>query len=71
MTKKKPERKRKPISIDELEALLEREQDTAVEILPNGEIVVAGEYTNKQRGGRMPLTYRENLGGEYSPARAA
>ena len=49
-------------TIMELEAILKSEEDTPVEILPNGEIrnIGSGPSTKK------PLTMRENLGGEYA-----
>lgn len=51
------------LSIDELEHLLMREDEVALEILPNGEIRQkgAGEAMNLK-----PLTMRERLGGEYA-----
>lgn len=51
--------------IDELEALLNSEQDTAIQILPNGEIRELGHATTAETGNKKPLTMRENLGGEY------
>ncbi|MEE9254610.1 MAG: hypothetical protein V3U43_06720 [Pseudomonadales bacterium] len=61
---------RKP-TIRELEAILDDEEETAVEILPNGEIRVAGT-SGAELGGKKPLTMREDLGGEYAagPPRA-
>lgn len=49
-------------AIAELEAILNSEEDTPIEILPNGEI---REIGNGPSTGK-PLTMRENLGGEYS-----
>lgn len=57
MTTKKP-------SIAELEALLDAEEETPIEILPNGEIRPVGSKTDL--GQRKPLTMREDLGGEYA-----
>lgn len=51
--------------IDELERLLNSEEDTPIQILPNGEIRQLGQATTADMGGRKPLTMRENLGGEY------
>lgn len=51
--------------IDELEALLNSEEDTPIQILPNGEIREVGKATNAEMGSKKPLTMRENLGGEY------
>jgi hypothetical protein len=48
------------MSIAQLEALLSRDEDVEIEILPNGEVVAKG--TSKQA---KPVTFRENLGGEY------
>ena len=50
-------------TIDELEAILMRDDEEAIEILPNGEIrhIGSGEIPK-------PLTMRENLGGEYAGA---
>ena len=48
--------------IDQIEAILNREEDVALTILPNGEIMTApGQPT-----GKKPLTFREHLGGEYA-----
>ena len=51
--------------IDELEALLNSEEDTPIQILPNGEIRRIGTATNSDMGNKKPLTMLENLGGEY------
>jgi hypothetical protein len=58
---------RKP-TIAELEDILEQEEETEIEILPNGEIRARGDSSPSELGGRKPLTMRENLGGEYGPA---
>jgi hypothetical protein len=55
---------RKP-TITELETILQREEDTPIEILPNGEIRAKGSTSPAELGGRKPLTMREDLGGEY------
>lgn len=55
---------RKP-TIQELEKLLNSEEDTPVQILPNGEIVGANQAGTANLGGKKPLTMKENLGGEY------
>ena len=55
-----------PMTIDELEAVLASDEEYEIEILPSGEVRRAGG--DEDRGGRRPLTYRENLGGEYSSA---
>ena len=55
---------RKP-TIHELEQLLESEEDTPIEILPNGEIRERGGSDAVERGYKKPLTMREDLGGEY------
>lgn len=51
--------------IDELEKLLNSEEDTPIQILPNGEIRAIGKTTSSDVGNKKPLTMRENLGGEY------
>ncbi len=51
--------------IDELERLLNSEEDTPIQILPNGEIKAVGHQTAADVGTKKPLTMRENLGGEY------
>lgn len=53
-------------SISELEAILQREDEVEIEILPNGEVRAKNQTTTAERGGRKPLTMREDLGGEYS-----
>lgn len=52
-------------TIKELEAILDSEEDVEIEILPNGEIRERGQTSSQERGGRKPLTMREDLGGEY------
>lgn len=52
-------------SIAELEAILQREDEVEIEILPNGEVRAKNQTTPAERGGRKPLTMREDLGGEY------
>lgn len=69
--KKKPAApKKKPVTLDQLERLLNSENDwpddAVIEIMPNGEIRQEGNSTAEERGGRKPLTLRENLGGEYA-----
>ena len=51
--------------IDELERLLNSEEDTPIQILPNGEIREVGRATSADMGTKKPLTMKENLGGEY------
>ena len=51
--------------IDELERLLNSEEDTPIQILPNGEIREVGQATRAEMGTKQPLTMKENLGGEY------
>ncbi len=53
-------------SISELEAILQREAEVEIEILPNGEVRAKDNTTSAERGGRKPLTMREDLGGEYA-----
>jgi len=52
-------------TIRELEMLLNSEEDTRMEILPNGEIRPEGQTPAFEFGGKKPLTMKENLGGEY------
>lgn len=52
-------------TVRELEEILEDEEDTEIEILPNGEIRAKGQG-RMELSGRKPLTLRENLGGEYA-----
>lgn len=51
--------------IDELERLLNSEEDTPIQILPNGEIREIGRASAGDMGNKKPLTMKENLGGEY------
>jgi len=53
-------------TISELEAILQREDEVEIEILPNGEVRAKDQTSMTERGGRKPLTMRENLGGEYA-----
>lgn len=58
---------RKKLTIAQIEALLEKEEEVEIEILPNGEVRRLG-------GGDLddldlkPITMRERLGGEYGLA---
>lgn len=46
---------------------LEWGDDQEIEILPNGEISAKGESASEDLGKfGKPLTFRENLGGEYA-----
>ncbi len=56
-------------TIAELEAILDKEEEVPIEILPNGEIRAKGQSSADELGGKKPLTMRENLGGEYSTNR--
>ena len=51
--------------VDELEALLKNEEETPIEILPNGEIRPIGQTSNLELAGKKPITMKEDLGGEY------
>lgn len=53
-------------TIQELEEILDEEEESPVEILPNGEVRAVGGSDAAERGHRKPLTMREDLGGEYS-----
>jgi hypothetical protein len=57
-------------SIAELEAILQREDEFEIEILPNGEVRAKDQTSTTERGGRKPLTMREDLGGEYGLSRS-
>lgn len=52
-------------TIAELEKILNSEQETEIEILPNGEVRAKGGSSTSETGGKKPLTMREDLGGEY------
>ena len=52
-------------TIQELERLLNSEEDTPIQILPNGEIREVGQTSASDLGNKKPLTMKENLGGEY------
>jgi hypothetical protein len=52
-------------TIQELEALLNSEEETPIQILPNGEIRPVGQVNPADLGTKKPLTMKENLGGEY------
>ena len=54
-------------TIAELEKILDSEQETEIEILPNGEVRAKGTGA-AETGGKKPLTMREDLGGEYGEA---
>jgi len=56
-------------TIQELEALLNSEEETPIQILPNGEIRASGPGNAADVGTKKPLTMRENLGGEYGDGR--
>ena len=55
--------------IKQLAALFELEnswdEDATIVVLPNGEIQAATDQL-PDTGGKKPLTFRENLGGEYA-----
>jgi hypothetical protein len=53
-------------TIKELEEILDAEEEVEIEILPNGEIRERGDISPQERGGKKPLTLREDLGGEYA-----
>jgi len=52
-------------TIQELEALLNTEEETPMQILPNGEIRAVGQTNSTELAGKKPVTMREDLGGEY------
>jgi hypothetical protein len=53
-------------TIQDLEEMLNNEEETPIQILPNGEIRKVGQVTASDLGAKKPLTMRENLGGEYT-----
>ena len=55
-------------TIAELEAILQQEEQTEIQILPNGEVRAKGQTSSHELGGKKPLTMREDLGGEYTTA---
>lgn len=55
----------KKLSLEELEAVLNSEEETPIQILPNGEIREVGNASAAEIGNKKPLTMREDLGGEY------
>lgn len=59
----------KKLSLEELEAVLNREEETPIQILPNGEIREVGQWSSAEVGTKKPLTLREDLGGEYGEMR--
>ena len=54
------------MTVEELEEILLRDDDEPLEILPNGKIRRVGGSTLDETGGKRPLSFRENLGGEYA-----
>jgi hypothetical protein len=59
----------KKLSLEELEAVLNSEEETPIQILPNGEIREVGQASAAEVGMKKPLTMREDLGGEYGEIR--
>lgn len=53
------------MSIKQLEEILQHDDEIAIEILPNGEIRAKDSTSEDETKPFKPLTYRENLGGEY------
>ena len=67
MTDKQVKKPQKKPTIAELERILDSDEEITIEILPNGSI----REHKKRRGKKSkikPLTYREDLGGEYAHA---
>ncbi len=52
-------------TIEELEKLLKDEEETPMQILPNGEIRPLGQTNVAELAGKKPITMKEDLGGEY------
>lgn len=61
-------KKLKNPTIDELKALLDSEEDFPLTILPNGEVRAFTKKEKKEFFKKVPLTYKEDLGGEYAEA---
>jgi len=59
----------KKLSLEELEAVLNSEEETPIQILPNGEIREVGQASAAEVGTKKPLTMKEDLGGEYGEMR--
>lgn len=64
----KPEVLQRKPTIEELERMLDADEESSIEILPNGEIRMLGGSTSEERRFKKPLTMREDLGGEYAEA---
>lgn len=56
--------KKKKVTIEELERILNDDEETPIEIMPDGSIRAKRKTTRKSK--LKVLTMRENLGGEYS-----
>lgn len=52
-------------TIAEMQAMLEKDDDVKLTILPNGEIRAEGHSSDQDPSSFKPLTMRDNLGGEY------
>lgn len=52
-------------TIAELEAILDRDENVPIVILPNGEIRTKNNVHENKLEENKPLTMKENLGGEY------
>lgn len=61
----------KRMTVEQIEQLLQQDENMPITILPNGEVRAATEQERRDRP-KHPLTFRENLGGEYGvePCRA-
>ena len=71
MTESHKEQFKKVRDIGELEKLLQQDEDVLIQILPDGTMMQAPETEAEQRKlskPKRPLTFRENLGGEYAGA---
>lgn len=62
-----PAKAQKRPTIAELEAILNKEGEETIEILPNGEVRAATRVPDRTHAVK-PLTMREDLGGEYAVA---
>ena len=49
-------------TIEQLEKMLDSDEEPPIQILPDGTVVIRAREAREQK----PLTFRENLGGEYA-----
>jgi len=68
LKKKRKKKSQRRLSIHQIEAIMEREEEIELKILPSGEIqaFTAGREIDVDDLDLKPITMRENLGGEYA-----